>query len=49
MFRPPRGHSIPMGVYDIPVKASNLKARAETTLKLTVNENPYYFDDYLRQ
>ena len=38
-----KGHSIPMGVYDIPVKASNLKGEAETTLKLTVNENPYYF------
>ena len=38
-----KGHSIPMGVYDIPGKASNLKREAETTLKLTVNENPYYF------
>lgn len=38
-----KGHSIPMGVYDIPVKAFNLKGEAETTLKLTVNENPYYF------
>lgn len=38
-----KGHSIPMGVYDIPVKTSNLKGEAETTLKLTVNENPYYF------
>ena len=38
-----KGHSIPMGVYDIPVKASNLKGEAETTFKLTVNENPYYF------
>ncbi len=38
-----KGHSIPMGTYDIPVKASNLKGEAETTFKLTVNENPYYF------
>lgn len=38
-----KGHSIPMGVYNIPVKASNLKGEVETTLTLTVNENPYYF------
>lgn len=38
-----KGHSIPIGTYNIPVKASNLKGEAETILKLTVNENPYYF------
>ncbi|WP_290541189.1 surface glycan-binding family protein [Alistipes sp.] len=38
-----KGHSIPKGVYAIRVKASNLKGEAETTLTLTVNENPYYF------
>ena len=38
-----KGHSIPLGNYAIPVVASNLKGQAETTLQLTVNENPYYF------
>lgn len=38
-----KGHSIPLGSYEIPVVASNLKGQAETTLKLTVGENPYYF------
>ncbi|WP_273372393.1 surface glycan-binding family protein [Alistipes megaguti] len=38
-----KGHSIPLGEYEIPVVASNLKGQAETTLRLTVGENPYYF------
>lgn len=38
-----KGHSIPLGSYTIPVVASNLKGQAETTLQLTVIENPYYF------
>ncbi|OUN78529.1 hypothetical protein B5G09_03700 [Alistipes sp. An54] len=38
-----KGHSIPLGDYEIPVVASNLKGQAETTLRLTVGENPYYF------
>lgn len=38
-----KGHSIPVGTYEIPVKASNLKGDAETVLKLNVKENPYYF------
>lgn len=38
-----KGHSIPLGNYEIPVVASNLKGQAETTLRLTVGENPYYF------
>lgn len=38
-----KGQSIPLGDYTIPVKASNLKNEAETTLKLSVIENPYYF------
>lgn len=38
-----KGHLIPLGEYEIPVVASNLKGQAETTLRLTVGENPYYF------
>lgn len=38
-----KGHSIPIGTFEVPVKAANTKGEAETTLSLTVKENPYYF------
>ncbi len=42
-----KGHSIPVGTYEISVKASNTKSSATATLALTVIENPYYFS-YIR-
>lgn len=38
-----KGHSIPMGTFTIPVVATNAKGSVETTISLTVNENPYFF------
>ncbi|MDE6622858.1 MAG: DUF4958 family protein [Alistipes sp.] len=38
-----KGHTIPIGTYAIPVKASNFKNEVETVINLTVKENPYYF------
>lgn len=39
----PAKNKIPLGEHSIPVKVSNIKSSAETTLTLTVVENPYYF------
>ncbi len=39
----PDGNNIPLGSYNIPVKASNTKGEAESVVKLTIIENPYYF------
>ncbi|MCM1300317.1 MAG: DUF4958 family protein [Alistipes senegalensis] len=36
-------NKIPLGEHSIPVKVENMKSSAETILKLTVVENPYYF------
>lgn len=38
-----KGHTIPIGTYSIPVKVANIKSEAETTIALTVKENPYLF------
>ncbi len=35
--------SVALGEYAIPVKVENIKSSAETTLTLSVIENPYYF------
>lgn len=37
------GNDIPLGSYEIPVKAVNTKSEASAVLKLNVIENPYYF------
>lgn len=37
------GNGIPLGSYDISVKAVNTKSEVTTVMKLTVIENPYYF------
>lgn len=37
------GNDIPLGSYEIPVKAVNTKSEASAVLKLSVIENPYYF------
>lgn len=37
------GNNIPLGDYDIPVRVVNAKGEAETVLKLSIIENPYYF------
>lgn len=39
----PAKNKIPLGEYAIPVKVENIKSSAETTLTLSVIENPYYF------
>lgn len=39
----PAKNKIPLGEYSIPVKVENIKSSAETTLTLSVVENPYYF------
>lgn len=38
-----KGHAIPIGTYEIPVVAANIKGEATAVLRLTVKENPYYF------
>lgn len=38
-----KGHSIPIGTYTVPVVATNAKGTAETSISLTVRENPYFF------
>ncbi|WP_300700796.1 surface glycan-binding family protein [uncultured Alistipes sp.] len=37
------GNDIPLGAYEIPVRAVNAKSEATAVLKLSVVENPYYF------